>query len=82
MFPDVFSPKTLQVLNKGKIMLAKRMDIIGQLVTNVRLIVTSEMMPSFRVVAFYGIPWIGREEVVSDSIWIDVVDTCVGGVSV
>lgn len=70
------------MLNKGKIILAKREDITGQLVTSVALLVTSEMMPSFRVVVFYGIPWVGREEVVSDSVWIDVVDTCVGSVSI
>ncbi|XP_037546482.1 complement C3 [Nematolebias whitei] len=72
---------TYLVLNKGKIILAKREDITDQLVTSVTLFVTSEMMPSFRIVAFYGIPWVGREEVVSDSVWIDVVDTCVGSVS-
>ncbi|KAJ3596179.1 hypothetical protein NHX12_002588, partial [Muraenolepis orangiensis] len=36
--------------------------------------VTKEMMPSFRIVAFYH----DRGEVVSDAIWVDVEDTCMG----
>lgn len=76
------SPPTVQVLNKGKIVSAERKDVTGQLVTSAGFWVTAEMMPSFRVVAFYSIPWAGREELVSDSVWIDVVDGCVGGVSV
>lgn len=75
-------PQNPQVLNKGKIITAERQVVMGQLVTSVFLVVTSEMMPSFRVVAFYSIPWAGRDELVSDSVWIDVVDRCVGGVSV
>ncbi|KAM6972588.1 LOW QUALITY PROTEIN: complement C3-like [Aplochiton taeniatus] len=73
---------TYLVLNKGKIVFAQRMGVVGQLVTNVQLAVTKEMMPSFRVLAFYTIPWAGRAEVVADSIWVDVTDTCVGGLSV
>lgn len=68
------------MLNKGKIIIAERMDVSDQLVTSVGLTVTLEMMPSFRFVAFYSIPWQSGEEVVSDSIWIDVADSCVGGV--
>ncbi|XP_033480279.2 complement C3-like [Epinephelus lanceolatus] len=70
------------VLNKGKIISAERVDVTGQLVTSIGLTVTPEMMPSFRFVAFYSIPWEGREEVVSDSIWVDVADSCVGGLTV
>uniref|UniRef100_A0A8C6NJW6 Complement component c3b, tandem duplicate 2 n=1 Tax=Nothobranchius furzeri TaxID=105023 RepID=A0A8C6NJW6_NOTFU len=73
---------TYLVVNKGKIIAAKNQDVMDQLVTTVDLAVTSEMMPSFRVVAFYSLPWVGREEVVSDSVWIDVVDTCVRGLKV
>lgn len=68
-----------QILSKGKIIQAGRMDITGQLVTNIGLMVTPDMMPSFRIVAYYTIPWMDREEVVSDSVWIDVVDSCLGG---
>lgn len=57
------------------------MDVTGQLLTAIGLIITPEMMPSFRFVAFYSVPWSENEEVVSDAIWVDVTDTCVGGVS-
>ncbi|XP_051801045.1 complement C3-like [Acanthochromis polyacanthus] len=70
------------VLNKGRIIIAGRMNVTGQTVTSVGLVVTPEMMPSFRFVAFYSIPWLAAEEVVSDSIWIDVADSCVGGLKV
>ncbi|XP_076583711.1 venom factor-like [Chaetodon auriga] len=73
---------TYLVLNKGKIIDAQRMDVSDQLLTSVGLTVTPEMMPSFRFVAFYSIPWMGHEEVVSDSIWVDVADSCVGGLTV
>ncbi len=76
-----FLLKLFQVLNKGKIIVAERVDVTGRLLTSVGLMVTTEMMPSFRFVAFYSIPWVGREEVVSDSIWVDVADSCAGGVS-
>lgn len=52
----------------------------GQLLTSVLLTITPEMMPSFRFLAYYSIPWRGREEVVPDSIWVDVEDSCAGGV--
>ncbi|KAK5898792.1 hypothetical protein CesoFtcFv8_008337 [Champsocephalus esox] len=73
---------TYLVLNKGKIIVAERVDVAGQLMTSVELQITPEMMPSFRFVAFYSIPWDGGEEVVPDSIWVDVEDSCVGGLHV
>ncbi|KAK0132890.1 Complement C3 [Merluccius polli] len=38
------------------------------------LLVTKEMMPSFRIIAYYR----DQGEVVSDSVWVDVTDTCMG----
>ncbi|XP_033986006.1 venom factor-like [Trematomus bernacchii] len=73
---------TYMVLNKGKIIVAERVDVAGQLITSVDLNVTPEMMPSFRFVAFYRIPWNRGEELVPDSIWVDVEDSCVGGLNV
>ncbi|XP_059903813.1 complement C3-like isoform X1 [Gadus macrocephalus] len=36
--------------------------------------VTKEMLPSFRIIAYHR----DRSEVVSDSVWVDVIDTCMG----
>ncbi|KAK6300730.1 hypothetical protein J4Q44_G00288280 [Coregonus suidteri] len=79
---ELITHLTYLVLNKGKIIVAKRLEVGGQDVTNVLLTVTTEMMPSFRVVAFYMLPWAGRSEVVADSVWVDVEDACVGALSV
>lgn len=68
------------MLNKGRIIVAERVSVAGQLLTSIRLLITPEMMPSFRFVAYYSIPWTRGEEVVPDSIWVDVEDSCAGGV--
>ncbi|XP_054634136.1 complement C3-like [Dunckerocampus dactyliophorus] len=73
---------TYLVVNKGKIIEAKRMGVSGQLVTSIGLTVTPEMMPSFRFVAFYNLLAGTREEVVADSIWVDVSDSCIGDLKV
>ncbi|XP_065808700.1 complement C3 [Labrus bergylta] len=78
---DLIKHVTYLVVTKGKIIVAKRVDVTGQVITSLGLMVTPEMLPSFRVVAFYWI-WTGQEEVVPDSIWVDVVDSCVGGLRV
>uniref|UniRef100_A0A3B3RN16 Complement component c3b, tandem duplicate 2 n=1 Tax=Paramormyrops kingsleyae TaxID=1676925 RepID=A0A3B3RN16_9TELE len=78
---DLIKHFTYLVLNKGKIIVADHMPRSGQLVTSIPLVVTPEMMPSFRFVAFYILPWVGTSEVVADSVWVDVVDRCVGTVS-
>uniref|UniRef100_A0A672YZ56 Complement component c3b, tandem duplicate 2 n=1 Tax=Sphaeramia orbicularis TaxID=375764 RepID=A0A672YZ56_9TELE len=79
---DFIQHITYMVLSKGKMVSAERVDVTGQVFTRVTLMVTPQMMPSFRFVAFYTIPWTRGEEVVADSIWVDVSDTCVGGLSV
>ncbi|XP_061536079.1 complement C3b.1 [Phycodurus eques] len=70
---------TYLVVNKGQIVEARRLDVSGQVVTSVSLTVTPDFMPSFRFVAFYSLP---AEEVVADSIWVDVAPSCVGDLSV
>ncbi|XP_036805105.1 venom factor isoform X1 [Oncorhynchus mykiss] len=79
---ELITHLTYLVLNKGKIIVAKRLEVGGQDMTNILLTVTKEMMPSFRVVAFYMLPWAGTSEVVADSVWVDVEDACVGALSV
>ena len=39
--------------------------------------ITKEMLPSFRIVAYYHTD---DNEVVSDSVWVDVKDSCMGSV--
>uniref|UniRef100_A0A8C9TLT4 Complement C3 n=1 Tax=Scleropages formosus TaxID=113540 RepID=A0A8C9TLT4_SCLFO len=69
---------TYLVVNKGQIVLAKRQERKqGQSLVTLTLPVTKDMVPSFRFVAYYHL---GADQVVSDSVWVDVKDTCVGKV--
>ncbi|KAL7845321.1 hypothetical protein AOLI_G00235130 [Acnodon oligacanthus] len=69
----------ITVLSKGQIIAASRWQMSGNAVIAVPLTVTKEMLPSFRVVAYYHV---GSSEVVADSIWVDVEDTCMGSLEV
>ncbi|NP_001093483.1 complement C3b.1 precursor [Danio rerio] len=73
---------TYIVLNKGKIIQAGRVNVKGQDVTSVHLLITTEMLPAFRFVAYYVLPWQHRAEVVADSVFVDVEDRCVGSLNV
>lgn len=39
--------------------------------------ITMEMLPSFRIIAYYHA---NANDVVSDSVWVDVKDSCMGSV--
>ncbi|RXN39236.1 complement C3-like protein [Labeo rohita] len=73
---------TYAVLNKGNIIHAARMNVKDLDVINIPLLVTSEMLPAFRIVAYYILPWQPSVEVVADSVFVDVEDRCVGSLSV
>lgn len=49
----------------------------GQVLISHMVTITKEMLPSFRIVAYYH-P--SDSEVVSDSVWVDVDDSCMGSV--
>ncbi|XP_048051370.1 complement C3-like [Megalobrama amblycephala] len=66
---------TYMILSKGQIVQADRFKSRGQSLVALSLPVTKDMMPSFRFVAYYHV---GSSEVVSDSVWVDVKDTCMG----
>ncbi|KAM9455089.1 complement C3-like isoform 2-T2 [Clarias gariepinus] len=66
---------TYLILSKGQIVKGQRFKRQGQSLVTLSLPVTKELVPSFRVVAYYHI---GSTEVVSDSVWIDVKDSCMG----
>ncbi|KAK7161087.1 hypothetical protein R3I94_003922 [Phoxinus phoxinus] len=66
---------TFMILSKGLIVQASRFKRRGQSLVSLSLPVTKDMVPSFRFVAYYHV---GSSEVVSDSVWVDVKDTCMG----
>ena len=58
-------------------MRAERIKRQGQTLVSLSLPGTKDMVPSFRIVAYYHV---GSSEVVSDSVWVDVNGTCMGKV--
>ncbi|KAK2818284.1 hypothetical protein Q7C36_022217 [Tachysurus vachellii] len=66
---------TYLILSKGQIVQGYRFIRKGNLAVTWSLPVTKDLLPSFRVVAYYHV---GSSEVVSDSIWVDVADRCMG----
>ncbi|XP_056311798.1 complement C3-like isoform X2 [Danio aesculapii] len=66
---------TYMILSKGQIVKIDRFKRQGQALITLSQPVTKDMMPSFRFVAYYHV---GSDEVVSDSVWVDVKDTCMG----
>lgn len=55
----------------------RRHKIEGQFLISLMVSITKEMLPSFRIVAYYHT---NANEVVSDSVWVDVKDSCMGSV--
>ncbi|XP_016139673.1 complement C3-like, partial [Sinocyclocheilus grahami] len=66
---------TYMILSKGQIVKADRFKRRGESLVILPVPVTKDMVPSFRFVAYYHV---GSSEVVSDSVWVDVKDTCMG----
>ncbi|KAI4881168.1 hypothetical protein NFI96_030503 [Prochilodus magdalenae] len=66
---------TYLILSKGQIVLARKSKRTGQDLLTVSETVTKDMLPSFRMVAYYNL---GNSEFVADSVWVDVTDTCMG----
>ncbi|XP_063276896.1 complement C3 [Prinia subflava] len=67
---------TYLVMSKGRILRAGRQQHeAGQSLVTMTLLVTPELIPSFRVVAYY---FVMPGEIVADSVWVDVKDTCMG----
>ncbi|XP_073698373.1 complement C3 [Garra rufa] len=70
---------TFMILSKGQIVKTDRFKMNGQSLVTLSLPVTKDMVPSFRFVAYYHV---GSTEVVSDSVWVDMKDTCMGTLKV
>ncbi|XP_037361109.1 complement C3 [Talpa occidentalis] len=71
---------TYLILNKGKLLKAGRqVREAGQDLVVLPLPITTDFIPSFRIVAYYTmIGTNSQREVVADSVWVDVKDSCVG----
>uniref|UniRef100_A0A8C5C2K6 Anaphylatoxin-like domain-containing protein n=1 Tax=Gadus morhua TaxID=8049 RepID=A0A8C5C2K6_GADMO len=63
----------IQIQSRGQLVEYGRYRVEGKSIGHI-LQVTKEMLPSFRIIAYYQ----SGEEVVSDSVWVDVEDTCIG----
>ncbi|XP_030207261.1 complement C3 [Gadus morhua] len=64
---------TYLIQSRGQLVEYGRYRVEGKSIGHI-LQVTKEMLPSFRIIAYYQ----SGEEVVSDSVWVDVEDTCIG----
>ncbi|XP_056621818.1 complement C3-like isoform X2 [Triplophysa dalaica] len=69
---------TYMIISRGQIVMVDRYKRRGQSLVTLSLPVTKDMVPSFRFLAYYHV---GSDEVVSDSVWVDVKDTCTGTLS-
>ncbi|XP_055975825.1 complement C3-like [Sorex fumeus] len=77
---------TILILSKGQIVGARYQPRSpGSVYTTAIIDVSPDMLPSIRIVAFYLLPpgrTGGDPELVSDSLWIDVNDRCMGTLKV
>ncbi|KAF6739102.1 Complement C3 [Oryzias melastigma] len=69
---------TYLITSRGQLVKFGRHKTIGQVLISLIVPVTQEMLPSFRIVAFYHPT---DNEVVSDSVWVDVKDSCMGSLT-
>ncbi|KAM9454473.1 complement C3-like [Clarias gariepinus] len=67
------------ILSKGQIVSTSKLKRGDNPVMAVQFSITKDMLPSFRILAYYHV---GNSEVVADSIWVDVKDTCIGTLQV
>ncbi|XP_072104233.1 venom factor-like [Mobula birostris] len=74
---------TYLLMSKGRIVKFRRAKIMKeQSIISIQIPISSNLIPSFRLIAYYYIVN-GREvEFVADSVWIDVKDTCMGTLKV
>ncbi|XP_078090913.1 complement C3-like [Mustelus asterias] len=69
---------TYMLISKGKIVSVGRQEKwIDQLMTKMLIPITPDLIPSFRLVVYYYLRKGSEMEMVADSIWADVKDTCV-----
>uniref|UniRef100_K9J8A3 Complement C3 n=1 Tax=Xenopus tropicalis TaxID=8364 RepID=K9J8A3_XENTR len=74
---------TYLVMSRGRIIKVGRQERSpNKPVVAMSLSVTEDYLPSFRIVAYYMVTTTKGGDIVSDSVWVDVVDTCMGTLEV
>ncbi|XP_044045873.1 complement C3-like isoform X3 [Siniperca chuatsi] len=66
---------TYLILSRGQLVKYGRYKTKGQVLISMIVTVTKNMLPSFRIIAYYHT---NDNEVVSDSVWVDAKDSCMG----
>ncbi|XP_033981180.1 complement C3-like [Trematomus bernacchii] len=66
---------TYLFMSRGQLVLKGRYKTRGQVLISLMVLITKDMLPSFRIIAYYHT---NGNEVVSDSVWVDVKDSCMG----
>ncbi|KAK1885951.1 Complement C3 [Dissostichus eleginoides] len=66
---------TYLIMSRGQLVQKGRYETRGQVLISLIVPITKDMLPSFRIIAYYHT---NGNEVVSDSVWLDVKDSCMG----
>ncbi|XP_060949245.1 complement C3-like isoform X2 [Limanda limanda] len=66
---------TYLILSRGQLIQHGRYKTRGEMLISRSVPITKDMLPSFRIIAYYHVT---DNEVESDSVWVDVKDTCIG----
>ncbi|KAI4800332.1 hypothetical protein KUCAC02_013324 [Chaenocephalus aceratus] len=66
---------TYLIMSRGQLVQKGRYNTRGELLISLPVLITKDMLPSFRIIAYYHTD---VNEVVSDSVWVDVKDSCMG----
>ncbi|XP_076003914.1 complement C3-like [Genypterus blacodes] len=69
---------TYLILSRGQLISHGRYNRRGEVVISLIVPITKDMLPSFRIVAYYHT---AANSMVSDSVWVDVKDSCMGSLT-
>uniref|UniRef100_A0A3B4TXP0 Complement C3-like n=1 Tax=Seriola dumerili TaxID=41447 RepID=A0A3B4TXP0_SERDU len=69
---------TYLILSRGQLVKHGHYRNRGQVLISLIVPITKDMLPSFRIIAYYHT---NDNEVVSDSVWVDVKDSCMGSLT-
>ncbi|NWH62152.1 CO3 protein, partial [Geococcyx californianus] len=62
-----------------------QVELLGRVPSSnviINLKITEKMVPAFRFLAYYFVTNEGRQEIIADSAWVDVMDVCEGKIKV